>query len=63
MYLHGKGVKADYNKAFKYLQASADQGWSEGQLNLGKMYFHGQGVKRYVTVVIGDGVTDDITIS
>ena len=46
MYLYGKGVDIDHEKAFKHFQSSADQGWPEGQLHLGSMYFNGLGVKR-----------------
>lgn len=39
MYLYGKGVERDYEKAYKYFNAAAEQGWVDGQLNLGHMYF------------------------
>lgn len=39
MYLYGRGVERDYNKAFQYFLAAADQGWVDGQLQLGNMYF------------------------
>ena len=29
----------DYTKAFQYFQAAADQGWVDGQLQLGTMYY------------------------
>ena len=48
MYLHGKGVKVDVEKSLKHFQSSADQGWPEGQLHLGNMYFKGLGVQRCV---------------
>ncbi|XP_064600259.1 protein sel-1 homolog 1-like isoform X2 [Liolophura sinensis] len=46
MYLYGKGVDKEYNKAFKYFSLAADQGWVDGQLQLGIMYFNGMGVRR-----------------
>jgi hypothetical protein len=39
MYLYGKGVDRDYGKALKYFSQAADQGWVDGQLQLGNMYF------------------------
>lgn len=39
MYLYGRGVEKDYAKAHKYFLAAADQGWVDGQLQLGNMYF------------------------
>lgn len=39
MYLYGRGVEKDYAKAQKYFMAAADQGWVDGQLQLGNMYF------------------------
>lgn len=39
MYLYGKGVEKDYNKALKYFSQAAEQGWVDGQLQLGNMYF------------------------
>ena len=39
MYLYGKGVKQDYAKAFKLFTLAAEQGWVDGQLNLGHMYY------------------------
>lgn len=39
MYLYGRGVEKDYEKARKYFMAAADQGWVDGQLQLGIMYF------------------------
>lgn len=39
MYLFGRGVERDYDRAFKYFSAAAEQGWAEGQLNMGHMYF------------------------
>jgi SEL1 protein len=45
-FYHGAGVEQNYEKAFKYFQLSADQGYVEGQLMLGIMYYKGEGVKR-----------------
>lgn len=39
MYLYGKGVKKDYDKARQYFSQAAEQGWVDGQLQLGNMYF------------------------
>ena len=39
MYMYGKGVDQDYTKAFKYFSLAADQGWVDGQLQLGIMYY------------------------
>lgn len=46
MYLQGKGVPKDTDKALKYFTQAADQGWVDGQLQLGNMYYSGNGVKR-----------------
>lgn len=39
MYLQGKGVVKDTAKALNYFMLAADQGWVDGQLQLGNMYF------------------------
>jgi TPR repeat protein len=39
MYMYGKGVEQDLTKALKYFSLAADQGWVDGQLQLGIMYF------------------------
>lgn len=39
MYLNGLGVPRDPVKALNYFTMAADQGWVEGQLQLGNMYF------------------------
>lgn len=39
MYLYGRGVKRDTTKALEYFSKAADQGWVDGQLQLGNMYF------------------------
>lgn len=32
-------IPQDYSKAFKYFSQAADQGWVDGQLQLGIMYY------------------------
>lgn len=39
MYLYGRGVERDTGKALQYFSQAADQGWVDGQLQLGNMYF------------------------
>lgn len=39
MYLHGRHVEQDYKQALKYFTLAAKQGWVDGQLQLGNMYF------------------------
>ena len=39
LHLKGEGIKKDYDKALKYFSQSAEQGWVEGQLQLGNMYY------------------------
>lgn len=39
MYLLGKGVEKDYDKAITYFKMAADQGWVDGQLQLGTMFY------------------------
>lgn len=39
MYLHGKGVSRDPAKALTYFSKAAEQGWVDGQLQLGNMYY------------------------
>uniref|UniRef100_A0A4W5REX8 Uncharacterized protein n=1 Tax=Hucho hucho TaxID=62062 RepID=A0A4W5REX8_9TELE len=36
----------NYELALKYFQKAAEQGWVDGQLQLGTMYYNGIGVKR-----------------
>lgn len=38
MYLYGRGVEKSYAKALKFFQSAAEQGWVDGQLNLGHMF-------------------------
>ena len=38
MNMYGKHVEQNYHKAFKYFTQAAEQGWVDGQLNLGHMY-------------------------
>lgn len=42
MYLYGRGIEKDYGKAQKYFLHAAEQGWVDGQLHLGNMYFSKQ---------------------
>ena len=51
-YLKGRGVQQDYAKAVKYVKLSAEQGWPEGLLYLGSMYFDGEGFERCVQIVV-----------
>jgi len=46
MYSTGKGGKLSYQKAIKYLEAAARQGFSDAHIFLGHMYVRGQGVAR-----------------
>lgn len=39
MYLHGRGVEKDLTKAYQYFVKAAEQGWVDGQLQLGNMYY------------------------
>ena len=45
-YKQGRSVKQDFDSAAKYFKLSADQGWPEGQLHLGMLYFQGNGRPR-----------------
>uniref|UniRef100_A0A4W5QYY6 Uncharacterized protein n=1 Tax=Hucho hucho TaxID=62062 RepID=A0A4W5QYY6_9TELE len=38
-YLYGRGVPVNYELALKYFQKAAEQGWVDGQLQLGTMYY------------------------
>uniref|UniRef100_A0AAQ5YIW7 SEL1L adaptor subunit of ERAD E3 ubiquitin ligase n=1 Tax=Amphiprion ocellaris TaxID=80972 RepID=A0AAQ5YIW7_AMPOC len=40
------GLVGNYELALKYFQKAAEQGWVDGQLQLGTMYYNGIGVKR-----------------
>ena len=44
MYSHGKGVAQDYGQAVKWYRKSAEQGFAQGEFNLGVMYGYGRGV-------------------
>jgi len=46
MYCAGKGGKLSYQKAIKYLETAARQGFSDAHIFLGHMYVRGQGVAR-----------------
>lgn len=39
MYLYGMGVERNTAKALQYFSQAAEQGWVDGQLQLGNMYF------------------------
>ncbi|MCQ2086151.1 MAG: sel1 repeat family protein [archaeon] len=45
-YLYGYGVEIDHVQAFIYLQDAAIKNNGEAQLNLGKMYENGWGIKK-----------------
>ncbi len=45
-YQHGYGVGVDEERAAELYSMAASQGDSEGQFNLGAMYFHGRGVPK-----------------
>ncbi|WP_036249592.1 MULTISPECIES: transglycosylase SLT domain-containing protein [Methylobacter] len=45
-YEHGRGVKKDYRKAFKYYCRAAYRGDAIASYHLGFMYFYGRGVPR-----------------
>jgi len=50
MYENGQGVEQDFKEAVKWYQKAADQGFANGQHNLGVMYGMGKGVEQnYVT--------------
>ena len=39
MYMHGYGVVRSTTEAFKYFKMAADQGYAEGLVNLGSLYY------------------------
>jgi len=45
MYLNGRGIKQDPDKALELYRETAEQGFSLGMLNIGKMYENGNGVE------------------
>lgn len=45
-YQYGKDVAKDDKQAFAWFKAAADQGLSPAQLNVGRMYADGIGVKK-----------------
>jgi TPR repeat protein len=51
-YLYGYEVEVDYQKAFRFLCAAANQGGSRATLNLGCMYAKGLGVPKNVAEAI-----------
>ena len=46
MYEQGKGVDQDYNQAFYWFTAAAEQGHANAQINLADMYARGQGTNQ-----------------
>ena len=44
MYAQGQGLNQDYKEAVKWYRLSAEQGYADGQSNLGIMYAEGRGV-------------------
>lgn len=44
MYLNGRGVPQNFDEAFKWFNASAQQGFGLGEYNLGRLYLSGKGV-------------------
>ena len=46
MYLHGRGVAKDDERAGKLFTQAADQGQARAQCNLGFIYEHGRGVAK-----------------
>ena len=43
MYMEGRAIPHNPKTAVKYFQASADQGYTEGQLRMGMAYMTGEG--------------------
>lgn len=52
-YEHGRGVKQDYEKAFRLYCMAADRGDVESYYALGWMYFNSRGVERNPAVAAG----------
>ena len=46
MYVQGKGVRQDYQKAVEWYTKAANQGNAHAQYNLGVMYDEGKGVRQ-----------------
>lgn len=46
MYLDGKGVEVDYNKALEHIMIAASKGYPAAEYNLGHMYDNGLGVNK-----------------
>ncbi|ERP98928.1 hypothetical protein Q674_16575 [Acinetobacter sp. COS3] len=51
-YYYGHGVEQDYNKAFIWINKSANQDYSLAQIQLAEMYFSGKGVNKSVAKAI-----------
>jgi TPR repeat protein len=43
---HGQGAMQNSTEAARWFRKAAEQGYVNGQFNLGKMYFEGLGVKQ-----------------
>ncbi len=52
MYEDGQGVPQDYTEALRWISKAADQGYANGQTNLGAMYYRGQGVPQDSTKAV-----------
>lgn len=50
MYLLGDGIKQDYSQAQKWFLAAANQGESNAQFHLGKIYKDGLGVDKNLSL-------------
>jgi TPR repeat protein len=46
MYIDGQGVARDYVEAVRWFRKAAEQGNTEGQWNLGVIYYEGRGMPR-----------------
>ena len=46
LYLTGRGVKQDYQKAKELYEKAANQGFDEALNILGGMYYNGEGIKQ-----------------
>jgi len=51
-YLYGIDVEINYNEAFRFLSAAAEQRSSRAVLNLGRMYAQGLGIKQNIPEAI-----------
>ncbi len=46
MYFYGRGVAKDYAEGLSWMRKAADQGLTEAQENLGRIYANGYGVAK-----------------